>query len=79
MDDVTKRKTLSIHFGAFANPLVKQLMGLRFRLPDVGHWQKDADAIVRLRIRGFLSEAETSRARDRLSKKIVKAYNGRKK
>lgn len=54
------------HLGAFADPLVKQLRGLRFPADTVKHWQADADAITRLSIRRVLPPSHVIRARARL-------------
>lgn len=64
---------LYIGFGALAEPIIEQLRRQGF----VAHygvqadtWQKDADAITRLAVRGLISETTASSARRRLTKTI---------
>ena len=64
---------VEITFGALAKPLREQL-ALQCLSPNNGvvrHWQRDADAISRLSVRGLLTEAGTSQARRRLLKNII--------
>jgi hypothetical protein len=55
----------SIHFGALPPKLSQQLREQGFRIDRItlGHLQKDADAITRLKIRGFLSDREAKAKR----------------
>ena len=63
---------LSMSFGALAPPLAEQLPdGAKIKRTDLIHFQKDADAITRLFVRGYLSDAGTSGARKRLMQKIL--------
>jgi hypothetical protein len=61
---------VSIVFGATANSLAKQFGR---HGTDVGRWQKDADAITRLLIRGLISESAGRAARKKLLRIIAKA------
>jgi hypothetical protein len=61
---------MGITFGAIADPLRKQLEGEHFDAGTINHYQRDVDAITRLHVRGFLTDAETSRARIRVLKKL---------
>ena len=58
-----------IHIGALAPPLHEQL-GVAEKPTE--QFQLDANGIVRLRIRGILSDAETDRACRRLLKRLNK-------
>jgi hypothetical protein len=65
-------KVLVLRFGAMADRLEAQLrsLGLEARKIDLVHWQDDAGAIVRLSVRGLLTDAEAANARRRLLKAI---------
>lgn len=65
-----------ITFGAMADPLRKQLEMTGIDVGTINHLQRDADAIVRLHVRGLLTDSETSRARIRVIKKINAALKG---
>lgn len=66
---------LGIVFGAMADPLRIQLRGkiahggLGSR--DLGHLQRDVDAISRLQVRGLISDAAAHAARQKVMKKII--------
>lgn len=65
-----KNKYVSIHLGAFAPRISQQVKGMD---PKVGlHFDRDAEAIVRLKVRGLLSDGEGNRAGQRLVDKIAK-------
>ena len=65
-------RKLSIHLGALAPPLSEQLAGLAD--PDtLAHFDRDAEAIARLAVRGLLTGAEKEAAYKRLVKAITKA------
>ena len=66
-----KRKQVTITLGALAPPLAQQLEGVKFD-GDLWILQKDADAISRLAVRGFLTPAEAGRARKRFMKTLEK-------
>lgn len=57
-------------FGALAPSLADQLKADDRQSEILAPYQKDADAITRLSVRGLLSEAEIYRARTRLVQKI---------
>ena len=65
-------KPLTIQFGALAPPLVEQLMAFGYQeIPEtINHYQRMADALVLLRVSKILSEAETHKARVRITKKL---------
>ena len=67
--------TLRLVFGAFAEPLSRQLVASRLRVArsNVRMFQRDADAITLLRIRGMLTGGETAKARQRLLKQVAAA------
>ena len=51
------------------------LKGFKFDKKACDHWQKDADAITRLRIRRILTEYQTEKARIKLLNTIAKTLN----
>ena len=60
---------ISISFGALAPSLAEQLD----RTPrSVESWQKDADAIARLLVRGLLPESQGRTVRQKLLKRIAR-------
>lgn len=61
--------SLQLAFGALVPSLAVQLDR---RSSDVALWQKDADAITRLLVRGFLSDGAGRTARRKLMRVIVK-------
>lgn len=69
---------MHIVFGALSDPLTKQLpQPVRLRRTWINcckTWQEDAHSITRLSIHRHLSEAETSRARQRLLTTIAYFY-----
>jgi hypothetical protein len=69
-------KTVGIHYGAMAPPLVEQLEGQGLVFKDAAKGdalQGDAGAITRLFVRGILTDSEAHKARGRLQKRIVEA------
>jgi hypothetical protein len=64
---------IEIHFGALAPRLSKQDAGAYIKKKTLSHLQRDADALVRLHLRGVLSDSEVEKARRRLMNKIVNA------
>jgi hypothetical protein len=62
------RNTLALHFGALCDPIRKQLhdLGLKMDIEKLEHRQKDADAIVRLHMRGLAPESVLKKARQKL-------------
>lgn len=65
---------LELTFGAMAPDIAQQLayQGLTAKPRAIDHWQKDADAITRLAVRGILSDAAKSAARRKLLKTILR-------
>lgn len=63
------RSRVGLHFGALAPRPSKQV-----RLPpeEGKHFDKDADAIDRLAVRGIITASEAARARQRLVNEIAK-------
>lgn len=70
---VAGREHLQIRFGGLAPPIAEQVAEQGLVMADAPVIQADADAIVRLTIRGLLTAAEKHRARKRLMRKIVTA------
>jgi hypothetical protein len=68
---------LRIAFGAMSKPLHEQISehGIPVTQDEMSHYQKDAEAITRLRIRGMLSDKEVGNTQNRLMKNIVKHLN----
>ena len=68
-------RSIGLNFGALSPKLSEQLKELRFVLEgaDLKQFDADADAIVRLHVRGILPDAQVDGARKRLLKKIVSA------
>ena len=69
-----EQKKFGIHFGAMSDPISKQLKAqkLKFDVETVKHFQKDIDAIIRVRIRGILGDSIYVKAQDKLFKNITK-------
>ena len=66
---------LELTFGAMAPTILAQLARQGVQPNEVGvvsHWQRDADAIARLKIRGLISDSQARQARQRLLKNIVR-------
>jgi hypothetical protein len=63
---------IGIHFGAMAPPLKEQLKEFNLDDNSLEHFQKDAEAIVRLAIRGIIPDSVKSSANKRLLKNIVR-------
>lgn len=60
---------MTILFGATAQKLSSQL---HISQRCVQHLQRDADAITRLLVRGYLSEAQGQRARHKIVRQIAR-------
>lgn len=65
---------MDLRFGALAKPLKEQLSvaGVTANSTSIRHWQRDHDAIVRLSVRGYFTEAQRKAAWTRLAKSIQK-------
>ena len=61
---------LGLTFGAMVPPLREQLAGVK--AGKVAHWQRDADAITRLAVRGLLPDAQVRKCRQKLMNQIAK-------
>jgi hypothetical protein len=70
---IRSKMKISVVFGAKSPPLSEQLAGFDLDPEKIKHWQKDADAIARLSVRGILSESETEKARKRLVNRIARS------
>lgn len=66
---------ISLRFGPFAPPLGTQLrdQGVVLPVDDLGHFQADADAITRVKVRGLLPDAQAEKCRIKLLRAIGKA------
>ena len=66
--------TLALHLGAMAEPIRKQLYdaGLKVDIEKLEHFQKDADAIVRLHVRDLIPHSIIEKARQKLVNNISK-------
>ncbi len=69
------KRTIALHFGALVDPLWQQLDSQGVLLVGkegaIETFQKDADAITRLNVRGFLNNSTKMRLHRALMKKIV--------
>lgn len=65
-------KEFGVRFGAMSPPLADQLADYVDDSHKVERWQRAADAITRLHLNGFLTDAEVGRARRRLFNEIDK-------
>jgi hypothetical protein len=74
-----KKERLGITFGAMADPLRKQLEMTGIDAGTINHFQRDADAIVRLNVRSLLTDSETRKARLRVVKKFAAELRARGK
>lgn len=66
---------IELELGALAPKISSQMkrQGFRINGKDLFQLQQDANAIVRLHIRGLLNDSETQRSRNRLFAKVKKA------
>ena len=72
-----EQKQFGIHFGAMCDPISKQIksQGLKFNKSDMDHFEKQAEAIFRLKISSLISEAIAKKAQNKLFKKITTHVN----
>ena len=72
--EAEKRMKLHIVFGAMCPSIQEQLVrhGIRKSKKMIQPIQMDADAIVRLNIRGILPDSSAMKARIRLLRKLIK-------
>lgn len=62
---------IEIVFGAVCDPIDKQLREQGHPLKTASVFQKDADALTRLAVRGLLTDAQVRQARKKLLRRIV--------
>jgi hypothetical protein len=70
-------KMLEIDFGALALPLAEQLaaQGLVYKdAAKLAHFQADAEAIVRLHMRGYIADSVAMNCRKKLMKKMNPSF-----
>ena len=70
---------MEIELGALARPISEQIKNAGFELSGADAFDRDADAITRLYIRGVLTEGEAHKARTRLMKELGKAWDKQQK
>lgn len=63
---------ITIHFGALADPIGKQLskQGLSYTIKVIGEFQKDADAVTRLKWNKLIAEKEANKVRNKIYRKV---------
>lgn len=69
-------REIGLSFGALSDPLAQQLADQGVRVPPLDkmeHFQRDADALVRVSIRGLIPDAQVRAARKKLMKRITAA------
>jgi hypothetical protein len=64
---------VKLAFGAISPKISEQLkkQGFKYDKEEVSHFQKDADAIVRLRVRGLLPSAQVDKCFQKLINKVT--------
>ena len=69
--------SLELSFGALSDPIRTQLdaQNVTADRDEISHWQRDADAIVRVAVRGLLPDSQIRQARKRLLKRIAKGVS----
>lgn len=63
-----------VDFGWGRDPMAKQLAGSGLDDLALAHIEKDAEAFIRLKLRGFISNAEARRVSGRISKSIEREF-----
>jgi len=66
---------LGLYFGALTDSVSKQISDQYHTKVSLPEFDKDADAVVRLHVRGIISDGEIKRVRQRLMKKITSYLN----
>lgn len=71
-------KMIELEIGALAPKIAAQMknQGIKIEQGDLDQLQKDADAIVRLHIRGFLNDSTVKKVREKLFYNVKKAVKG---
>lgn len=68
------QKKFGIHFGALAKPISVQLAEQGITVRDVGndlkHIQADADAVMRLAVRGYIPDGQKRQLHKKLMRRI---------
>lgn len=64
---------MQIAFGALAPTLVDQLAGSKVPVEKLEAFDRDADAVTRLVVRGLLTQSQANAARKKILKEIVAA------
>jgi hypothetical protein len=69
------RTQIAIRLGALSPPIAKQLrqQGVSAKPADVKAWQKDADCITRLHVRGYIHDSTADSARRKLVNAVCRA------
>lgn len=67
---------IEIAFGALSPRLADQPIGPLIDADELDHFQRDADAITRLRIRGLMTPSQADAACRRLVKRLEDAARG---
>ena len=70
--DVSHSTEFGIHFGAMAEPISKQLkkQGFKYDEEQVKHFEKQLDAITRLRFADLIADTIATKAFNKLCKRI---------
>lgn len=65
-------KLLSLYLGVLSDSLEKQLteQGFEFDQKEIEHFQKDVDALNRVRIRGYIVDSQIQKIDQKLFNKI---------
>lgn len=64
---------LNLSIGALSDPLDVQLKTFKLDKKEIEHWQKDIDALNRLRIRGIIAKSAIINGEKKLFRQITKA------
>jgi hypothetical protein len=62
---------IEIHFGALTPPLSEQLSNFKIDEKNLAHYQRDADAITRLSVRGLITDSMKGQTYKKLLKNII--------
>lgn len=73
-------KEFGIHFGALAEPISKQLkeQGFKFDAQQIRYFEKQVDAITRLRFADLIPDTVAAKAFNKVYKRIQQETNGKK-
>lgn len=75
-----RQVVFGVHFGALAKPIAQQLREQGFKVPAsarkaIKHLQLDADALVRLTVRGYINDSLKRALHNRLIRAISAAFS----